>query len=129
MREIPNTKLLVSLSHSYLTSANMEIFDISKKTPKKIYSFEETFGRNIDLILNLQSFHILDVGDGDITYNSRRNILAAIPLTEKIAYHLFDVGYSARKNSPSVKLLKKAKWIPECARECSFKKILSDQLI
>lgn len=44
VREIPNTKLLVSLSHSFFTSANMEIFDISKKTPRKIYSFEEVFG-------------------------------------------------------------------------------------
>ena len=50
------------------------------------------------------------IGDGDMTYNPRRNILAAIPLREKIAYHLFDLGYSVRKNNFSIKLLKKAKW-------------------
>lgn len=42
MKEIANTGLLVSVQHSYDTSASMEIFDVSRKGhPKKIYSFEE----------------------------------------------------------------------------------------
>ena len=39
MKEIPNTKLLVSLHHDFFGSANMSIFDISKKDQiKEIYS-------------------------------------------------------------------------------------------
>lgn len=43
MREIPDTKLLVSLNH-YHTSANMEIFDLSQRRVKKMYSFAEVEG-------------------------------------------------------------------------------------
>mgnify|MGYP000875144563 CR=1 FL=1 len=51
VKEIPSTKLLVSLHHSGLKSANMEIFDSSKKErPKKIYSFGEVRGRKIDWV-------------------------------------------------------------------------------
>lgn len=45
MKEIPNTRLLVSLHHSWNTSANMMIFDISHKGQvRKVYSFEEVQG-------------------------------------------------------------------------------------
>ena len=47
VKEIPNTRLLVSLNHKYNQSANMAIFDISKKVAKRIYSFEETSGSKI----------------------------------------------------------------------------------
>mgnify|MGYP007122282732 CR=1 FL=1 len=47
VREIPSTNLLVSLSHSSNKSANMKIFDISRKGQKKdVYSFEEILGSN-----------------------------------------------------------------------------------
>ena len=46
VKEIPNTKLLVSLNHNYLKSANMAIFDLSWQVPKKIYSFEGVSGGN-----------------------------------------------------------------------------------
>lgn len=42
LKEIPNTKLLVSLQHFWRTSAVLEIFDVSRKgIANKIYSFEE----------------------------------------------------------------------------------------
>ena len=52
----------------------------------------------------------LDTGFGDVTYNSRRNLLCAIPLAEKAAYHLWDLGYSGQKSNYGAKLLKKSKW-------------------
>lgn len=36
LKEIPHTNLLVSLNHSHMFSANLEIFDVSKPQPKKI---------------------------------------------------------------------------------------------
>mgnify|MGYP006950868759 CR=1 FL=1 len=48
MKEIPNTKLLVSLHYNYEKSANMAIFDISKKDYiKEIYSLGEVTGGGI----------------------------------------------------------------------------------
>ena len=44
LKEIPNTKLLVSLNYHHKESASMAIFDISRKVSKEIYSFEEIFG-------------------------------------------------------------------------------------
>ena len=45
IKEIPNTRFLVSLHHSYNQSANLAIFDISKKEKiQKVYSFEEVVG-------------------------------------------------------------------------------------
>lgn len=45
-----------------------------------------------------------------MSYNSRRNVLGAITLGGKIAYHLWNLGYSVQKNNYSVTLLKKPKW-------------------
>ncbi len=48
VKEIPNTKLLVSLHHYFAKSANMEIFDISKKgKANKIYSLGEVSGSKL----------------------------------------------------------------------------------
>ena len=45
LRELPNTGLLVSLNQCVETSANLEIFDISKPgQPRKVYCFEEIQG-------------------------------------------------------------------------------------
>ena len=49
VKEIPNTKLLVSLNHNNdkrVNRANMAIFDLSRKSARKIYSFEEVCGGN-----------------------------------------------------------------------------------
>lgn len=45
VKEIPNTKLLMSFNHNYIQSANMEVFDVSKKgQPQKIYSLDTVCG-------------------------------------------------------------------------------------
>lgn len=47
VKEIPNTKLLVSLHHAWVNAAIMEIFDLSgENRTRKIYSFEKTCGGN-----------------------------------------------------------------------------------
>ena len=116
VKEISNTKLLVSLNDNWRESANMEIFDVSaKERPRKIYSFEEVTGSNFFnpiqqlntlfyLVLKLSLIFIALIiivtdDDGDVTYNSRRNILGAISVGQRISYHLFDAGYSAMKNN------------------------------
>ena len=49
VKEIPNSKLLVSLHHDCDRSANMEIFDVSKKNHiEKIYSHQDVLGGNND---------------------------------------------------------------------------------
>ncbi len=51
VKEIPNTNFLVSLHHNYKKSANLEIFDISKKGPaKKVYSLGEVKRGSIFLL-------------------------------------------------------------------------------
>ncbi len=45
VKEIPNTRLLISLNHNYIGSAKMEIFDLlQKQKARKIYSFGEPDG-------------------------------------------------------------------------------------
>ena len=117
MKEIPNTKLLVSLHHNHdesEDSANMAVFDISKKDQiKEIYSLGEVSGGCIIIfLLYLLNNYIfsLATGYGDIAYNSRRGILGAIPLHETISYHLFNVDSSASKTKDIVKLMRMSKW-------------------
>ena len=116
MKEISNTKLLVSIQHCWNTSANLEIFDVSQKgQPKRIYSFEEVSGSQCFIkiiflfITPIYQFPI-ETGNGDVTYNSRRNILAAIPVTGKITYHLFSVDPNASNSKDIIKLNQKSKW-------------------
>ena len=52
VKEIPNTELVVSLHHNYEESANMSVFDISKKDQiKEIYSLGEVSGGSIIIFL------------------------------------------------------------------------------
>ncbi len=53
---------------------------------------------------------LLGVGFGDVTYNSRRGILGAIPVAGRIAYHLFNVDANASNADGIVKLSRKTKW-------------------
>ena len=113
MKEIPNTKLLVSLHHNYKESANMAVFDISKNDQiKEIYSLGEVSGGRIIILPSCLNHCIffLDTGFGDITYNSRRSIFGAVPLDKKISYHLFTVDSNASKTKDIVKLTRKSKW-------------------
>jgi hypothetical protein len=50
------------------------------------------------------------VGWGDVSYNSRRGILAAIPAAGRIGYHLFNVDAKASNDDDIVKLSRKSKW-------------------
>ena len=107
MKEIANTGLLVSVNHNERYSSNLEVFDVSRKEQvRKIYSFEEVSGCNI--IVKNHLIIILVTGVGDVTYNPRRNILGAIPVRRKVAYHLYDVA--AGKTGNIVKLIRKSKW-------------------
>ena len=117
MKEITNTGLLVSVHHSYNTSANLEVFDVSRKGQvKQIYSFEEVFGCSI--IFNVHRIIILVTGHGDVTYNPRRNILGAVPVRGKITYHLNDIA--AGKGGNYVKLIRKSKWHSQYSKERSI---------
>ena len=45
VKEIPGTKLLISLHHSVSKCANIEVFNLGNKgRPRKIYSFDEVIG-------------------------------------------------------------------------------------
>ncbi len=63
-------------------------------------------------------------GWGDLTYNSRRSILGAIPVAGRITYHLFTINNSALNAGGIVKLNRKSKWhsqySPENGREHLF---------
>ena len=51
MKEIADTGLLVSLHHGCCRSANLEVFDVSRKgQTKKIYSVTEVSGGRIPII-------------------------------------------------------------------------------
>ena len=48
VKEVANTGFLVSVSHLVYASANLEVFDVSRKgQAKKIFSFEEVSGGRI----------------------------------------------------------------------------------
>ena len=54
---------------------------------------------------------MIATGYGDVSYNSRRNLLAAMPWTQKTFFHLFNIQYNAStSNNYTVKLLKRSKW-------------------
>ena len=113
VKEIPNTNLLVSLNHIKHYSANMSVYDISKADQiKEVYSLGEVSGKCIIIFFTFVCWIIfsLATGDGDITYNSRRGILGAIPLEKEISYHLFNVDSKVSKTKNIVKLTRKSKW-------------------
>ena len=127
MKEISGTKLLISLHHYYVRSANIEVFNLTKKgRAEKIYSFEEVCGCKFTTIQIIQTdifitnlfnidiknrtFISIVVGHGDFTYNTKRNLLGAISLSGKIAYHIFTVDANCPKIKESVRLTRKSKW-------------------
>ena len=70
----------------------MQIFDISTKGKVcKVYSFEEIVGGNSYISKMVSLVSLLETGRGAVTYNLRRNMLGAIPIANKVAYHLFTV--------------------------------------
>lgn len=53
------------------------------------------------------------MGNGDVTYNSRRSILATISFKGAIAYNFFKIDSHAPKSSDIVKFCRKTKWHSE----------------
>jgi len=53
-------------------------------------------------------FPLLGTGYGDVTYNPHRNILGAMCVEGKIAYHLYNFGTS--KSDGILKLIRKSRW-------------------
>ena len=51
---------------------------------------------------------LLVTGDGDVTYNPRRNLLGAMCVGEKTAYHLYN--FDTSKSDGIVKLFRKSGW-------------------
>ena len=123
VKEIPNSNLLVTLHQNGLKAANMEVFDISTKIKsKKIYSLGEISGGKFNQfsIFNCSNTCLLlVVGNGDVTYSTRRNLLGAVSVEKQIAYHIFsiDTGESIDKNI--IKLIRKSKWHPHYSDEDS----------
>lgn len=60
----------------------------------------------------LNSSFVSVTGSGGLAYNTRRGVLGAIPLNEKIAYHLYNIRYSG-VSGYRVQLIKKEKWHKE----------------
>lgn len=91
----------------------MAIFDLNHRGKvKQFFSFEGAFGgKSLNYFKKyLQHFLLLVAGIGDVAFNSRRNLLCALPVKDEYAYHLFSVAYTASKSIYDVKLLQKAKW-------------------
>lgn len=51
---------------------------------------------------------LLVVGRGDIAYNRKRNLLALMPLSREVAYHLYNIEEA--NHTSKVVFLRKAKW-------------------
>ena len=113
VKEIANTKLLVSLYHNRTESANMAVFDLSKQGQvNEIYSLGEVSGRILTcfyLLRENNSIFPLGPDAGDVTYNSRRGILGAISVEDQIAYHLFNINVNASETENIVKFYRKSK--------------------
>ena len=102
----------------------MAVFDISTKGQiKEIYSLGEVSGeRIINFYLYLLNNYIFSLGTGfgDITYNSRRGILGAVPLYGEISYHLFNVDSNASQINDIVKFTRKSKWHSQQSNHRSY---------
>ena len=118
MKEIPNTRIIVSVNHCRHASANLEVFEVSLKgQARKIYSFEEVAGSNkatpSSILYSLSP--LPGTGYGDPTYNSRRSILGAIPVAGQISCHLYTFAIS--KSDDIVKLIRKSRWHSQYSTE------------
>lgn len=115
MKEISNTKLLVSLHQASFGSANMQIFDTSTKgKARRIYSFEETRGPstlvNIDdeiTIIFLFFFRCIGIRRYCIQLSQKS---PRSNLFEEQSYHLFKIENIPSPNKAAVKLCRKSRW-------------------
>ena len=107
---IPNTRMVVSLQSTWSESANLEVFDISKKKKQEEFTRLERFVEvnSIKSLFTTPSY--LGPGNGDLSYNSRRGLLAALPDTGKIAYRLFSIDAHTTSPHEIFKLSRRSKW-------------------
>lgn len=64
-----------------------------------------------------------------MTYNSRRNLLGAISVSGKTAYHLFDIEYDGYRKNIKGRLLRKSKWPVACDTKSNIKAIFERQVL
>ena len=108
----------------------MQIFEISQKgRARRVYSFVETLGSKIfrhTVLVSILQF--LVTGYGDVTYNSRRNLLGAMAVGTDIDYHLFMISANSPNASNSAaKLCRKAKSYNQYREsECRYNLFLLD---
>ena len=108
LKEIPGSKLLISLQHSLSKCANIEVFNVANKDrPEKIYSFEEVIGCKLATLNHSSKYFLtaIDTGFGDLTYNTKRDYFGAISVGGKISYHLFSVNTNALNTKEAIKLI------------------------
>ena len=129
MKEIANTGLLVNIHQHCFESANLEVFDISRKRKaKRIYSFEEVQGSKfIFKISHNHNLSLLVTSDMALTYNSRRGFLGAIPVKGEIAYHLY--SFATSKAGNIVNLIRKSRWHSQHTDEAGNKTFSSQTLL
>ena len=116
LKEIPGSKLLISLQHSLSSCANIEVFSVANKgRPEKIYSFEEVIGCKLATLDHSNKYFLTVVvtGFGDLTYNTKRDYFGAVNVGGKIAYHLFSANTNALNTKEAIKLIRKSKWHPQ----------------
>ena len=58
----------------------------------------------------MTNFFSLEVGQGDVTYNSRRNLLGAICVGDQITYHLFKLETHSLRHGDIATLCRRSKW-------------------
>lgn len=107
LREIPNTKFLVSVRSARDSSVKLEMFDLSQKSRINKISLEEISGSKIRTQFILRIFSVTGYG---VAYNARRNLLGGIPQAGTISYHLFNIEYFEHQSKYRTSLLRKARW-------------------
>ena len=92
--------LPISAFLTFHKKENRERFILLKKLMEVACSF---FDEMVNFIIKV-------TGYGDMTYNSRRGIFGAIPVGQKIAYHLFKMDTHLSQVDDAVSLCRKTKW-------------------
>ena len=102
----------------------MKLLDVSLR----LQSFEQIFTLlilfHIDIMKIIIFYIVIVTGYGDLTYNTRRNLLGAISVGGKITYHLFSVNTNCVNVKESIKLMRKSKWHSQYSNEESKFNIL-----
>ena len=113
VKEIANTRLLVSVHHSYEVSANLEVFDVSwKGRVRKIYSFEEVSASRNIINIHFNNYHLCQRLEMEIwPIIHEEAFLGPFPLEERY-FIIFTISLF-RRVAIFVKLIRKTRWHPE----------------